>query len=411
VHGRSVAQTTIDDFAARHGSLEKDHVELRTLSANWTDELKASLDRSAAKIAELESILTDRDTEAKGLLEEIDALQAEVNLSRSERQQLSQAAASHVSVLSELDSHRATLSTVQQELLATKAELEALHVDRTRQEEAMRELQRRMSDYTTSPTTDPSEFLTDGKQRPLSINIGRSASPLGRRKPPPPTPPPNMPPPPLPLSFPAYGDAEGSASRPHSQVQTIRTNSISSTSGRRSPRSSSSIDGNAFPAPPPGPDPRLLAQLEDQRENVKNLNKRLQHCEADLQANIDLVNTLEAALNDSERALRKARLSANDIAKERDRASSECETLRSLLQHARAEVLSVKSSADNDSRQLEEKMASEMRQRENAKRELEERLEAMQSRKSKFNVRILCQAVYLIPSRSGADTISIHQCF
>lgn len=292
----------------------------------------------------------------------------------------------HTSALAELESHRTTLSTVQQELKATKTELEALLVDRTRQEEAMRELQRRMSDFTTSPTAESPEFLTDGKQRPLSVTLCRSGSPLGRTKPPPPTPPPNMPPPPLPMTFPGYVDGEGSTSRPLSQIQTIRTNSITSTSGRRSPRSSSSIDGNAFPVPPPGPDPRFLAQLEDQRENVKNLNKRLQHCEADLQANIDLVNTLEAALNDSERALRKARLSANDIAKERDRASSECETLRSLLQHARAEVLSVKSSADNDSRQLEEKMASEMRQRENAKRELEERLEAMQSRKSKFNV-------------------------
>lgn len=335
----------------------------------------------------MEHALVERDAEAKGLLEEIDGLQAEVDRLRTEHQRLSQSASLYDSLMGEVESHRTSLTSVQQELHFTKAELESLLTERVRQEDVLRNLQRRLSDYTTSPGAESTEFLNDGSRRPLSVNIGRSSSPNGSRgKPPPPTPPPNMPPPPLPSSMPGYADTEGATSRPHSIVNTIRTNSMSSASGRRSPRSANSIDGNAFPAPPPVPDPKLLAQIDEQRENIKNLNKRLQHCEADLQANIDLVNTLEAALNDSERALRKARLSANDIAKERDRASSECETLRSLLQHARAEVLSVKSSADNDSRQAEEKMASERRQRENAKRELEERLEEMQKRKSKFNV-------------------------
>lgn len=344
----------------------------------------------------MEHALVERDAEAKGLLEEIDGLQAEVDRLRTEHQRLSQSASSYDSLMGEVESHRTSLTSVQQELHLTKAELENLLTERVRQEDLLRNLQRRLSDYTTSPGAESTEFLNDGSRRPLSVNVGRSSSPNGSRgKPPPPTPPPNMPPPPLPSSMPGYADTEGVTSRPHSIVNTIRTNSMSSASGRRSPRSANSIDGNAFPVPPPVPDPKLLAQIDEQRENIKNLNKRLQHCEADLQANIDLVNTLEAALNDSERALRKARLSANDIAKERDRASSECETLRSLLQHARAEVLSVKSSADNDSRQAEEKMASERRQRENAKRELEERLEEMQKRKSKFNVsrrsgRLLC---------------------
>lgn len=117
--------------------------------------------------------------------------------------------------------------------------------------------------------------------------------------------------------------------------------------------------------------------------------------------------------NDSERALRKTRLSANgklsltpsflpltqltpvlphfraletDIAKERDRLSAETETLRSLLQNARAEVLSVRSSVTVDKAKLEQQMAEERRQKDSAKRELESRLEAMQKRKSKFNV-------------------------
>lgn len=70
---------------------------------------------------------------------------------------------------------------------------------------------------------------------------------------------------------------------------------------------------------------------------------------------------------------------------ERDRAASECETLRSLLSSARAEVLSVKSSANDDNRKLEQKMETERVSKENAKKELERRLEEMQKRKSKFN--------------------------
>ena len=57
-----------------------------------------------------------------------------------------------------------------------------------------------------------------------------------------------------------------------------------------------------------GPDPKLLAQLEEQTRIVeeqevmiKTLNKQLTHCESDLQAHMDLVSTLETSLGDSEK--------------------------------------------------------------------------------------------------------------
>ena len=56
------------------------------------------------------------------------------------------------------------------------------------------------------------------------------------------------------------------------------------------------------------PDPKLLAQIEDQSRTIdeqetmiKTLNKQLTHCESDLQAHMDLVTTLESSLGDSEK--------------------------------------------------------------------------------------------------------------
>ena len=50
-----------------------------------------------------------------------------------------------------------------------------------------------------------------------------------------------------------------------------------------------------------GSDAKGIRSSTDHVEDLKNLQAQLAHCEADLQANIDLVATLEAALNDSER--------------------------------------------------------------------------------------------------------------
>lgn len=131
--------------------------------------------------------------------------------------------------------------------------------------------------------------------------------------------------------------------RPASQASNVlsldrpssdRTDSLSSVSEERSLKSA--LDSIQFGLAQP--DLQLIGQLEQSKETINNLNKRLAHCEADLQvrvsyydyptfdlsspsfcfqANIDLINVLEAALNDSERSLRKARLSANDISKVR----------------------------------------------------------------------------------------------
>ena len=77
---------------------------------------------------------------------------------------------------------------------------------------------------------------------------------------------------------------------------------------------------------------------------IARLTKQLSHCESDLQANIDLVNTLESALNDSERNLRKARQQMGDLARERDTFLGQNDTLRREIQEAHSEVETVRHS-------------------------------------------------------------------
>ena len=185
----------------------------------------------------------------------------------------------------------------------------------------MAELQAKLAEISAtvpSPVEPPvglSSFAAGPRESLRDINV-RAGSPGPRSsKPPPPTPPPTAPVPPLPSSLPTLpaipDDGTMSTLSRNSLQNGDRASSLSS--GRRSPRSTvTSMDGGGGSSSTHMvADPRLVQQIEEQDGTIKTLGRRLQHCEADLQANIDLVNTLEAALNDSERALRKSRLSAN----------------------------------------------------------------------------------------------------
>lgn len=96
--------------------------------------------------------------------------------------------------------------------------------------------------------------------------------------------------------------------------------------------------------------------------------------------------TVESALNDSERNLRKSRLQMKELAKERDKATSTTESLREQLAEARSEVDDVRHSVVREKASFDARLDEERRAKEVARRQLESRLEEMQSRsrKSKF---------------------------
>ncbi|SCZ97432.1 BZ3500_MvSof-1268-A1-R1_Chr4-2g07210 [Microbotryum saponariae] len=171
-------------------------------------------------------------------------------------------------------------------------------------------------------------------------------------------------------------------SLPTSSQAPNRSGSISSASHSAISPRESVASGTASPPPTKTIDSSLVVQRVDELEaQVSKLVKQLTHCEGDLQANIDLVNTLESALSDSERNLRKARVQMNDLAKERDNYLSQNEAIRRELQDSHNETENVR----NSIMEVESQLQAERYNRERAKQELERRLEDVNRKgKNKF---------------------------
>ncbi|KAI8453605.1 hypothetical protein BY996DRAFT_4582929, partial [Phakopsora pachyrhizi] len=121
---------------------------------------------------------------------------------------------------------------------------------------------------------------------------------------------------------------------------------------------------------------------------ITRLSRQLSTCEMDLKANMDLVANLESALNETERNLRKSRLQMTELAKDRDKMASVNESLRKELSDANEEVENVRNNVLAEKVQFENQLGEERRAKENAKKQLESRIEEMQAsrmtRKSKF---------------------------
>lgn len=117
---------------------------------------------------------------------------------------------------------------------------------------------------------------------------------------------------------------------------------------------------------------------------IRTLNKQLMHCESDLQAHMDLVTTLETSLGDSEKNLRKARMQATEIARERDTLNAQIDSLRGELQESKREVATVRRSIVEEKQSLEHRLDEERRAKERARQQLDSRMEELQKRKSKF---------------------------
>ncbi|KAE9398957.1 hypothetical protein BT96DRAFT_821207 [Gymnopus androsaceus JB14] len=126
-------------------------------------------------------------------------------------------------------------------------------------------------------------------------------------------------------------------------------------------------------------------QLEEQGAMIKTMNKQLTHCESDLQTHMDLVSTLETSLGDSEKNLRKARMHATELARERDRLNGEIETLRKELTETKREVLNVRQSKVEEKQSYEQRLLDEERKaKERARQQLISRMDELPKRKSKF---------------------------
>lgn len=233
---------------------------------------------------------------------------------------------------------------------------------------------------------------------------------------PPPTPPPSMPPPPLPTE--AFSNINGSVNGHHNAASTS-TISLSNKGGRDSVSSVFTRDSHMDTmtsnrtmsmADTISVDPRVHQKFEEQEAALNRLTKRLEHAETELKANIDLVTTLESALNDSERNLRKSRLQMNELAKEREKYQTQNEQLRQQVIEGQREVDNARHALMVHEEETRKKLDAQKRAQREAQTNAEARMAEIQrlNRKSKFNVSLFSQ--FRTQCACEADTPSL-QCF
>lgn len=219
---------------------------------------------------------------------------------------------------------------------------------------------------------------------------------------PPPTPPPSMPPPPLPTEAfnnnNNYNNFNNSVNSHHHHNNAASSSTISlSNKGRESVNSVFTRDSHmdtmtsnrtTSMADTISVDPRVHQKFEEQEAALIRLTKRLEHAETELKANIDLVTTLESALNDSERNLRKSRLQLNDFNKERESLFKQNESLRLQVIDSQREVDNARHTLEMIEEENKRKLEAQRKAQREAQGNAEARMAEIQrlNRKSKFNV-------------------------
>ncbi|KAG6854726.1 hypothetical protein C0991_002439 [Blastosporella zonata] len=334
------------------------------------------MEQKASVLHELEDKMSTVIGERDDLEAQVAHLRGELDKTRREQSKLIQETSKRESLVDELERHRSVLAEMQENLQKVKDEKDAIQVERSRAENLVRDLQAQLA-RSASPA----------HSRPVperNLSYTRAAG-LPAMKLPPPTPPPSVPPPPAPtprVPAPANVDVALSTS-PNSS-----TTGASASSRESQPESPLT---SVPPTSPPPADPKIFAKLElqakqidEQEVMIKTLNKQLTHCESDILTHMDLVSTLETSLGDSEKNLRKARMHATEIARERDTLNTKISAMQNELADAKREVVTVRRSIVEEKQSLELKLDEERKAKERARSQLDSRMDELQKRKSKF---------------------------
>lgn len=209
---------------------------------------------------------------------------------------------------------------------------------------------------------------------PLNLRAEQFLSNANRL--PPPTPPPTMPPPPIPsgtsISVARLGGSHAS------------TSTMSETSPSPASAPSNAVNAQESEARVRHTLPQISGSDTDGSllQQLTQLQREVEQKEADLRALRNLANTLELALSDSERNLRKARQLTNDYARERDELRATSDRLRREAD----ELHSASEKYRQSMVDMEERLAEQRRREARAERariELEGRMSEVAKRKSK----------------------------
>ncbi|KAJ3930198.1 MAG: kinesin domain-containing protein [Lentinula lateritia] len=349
-----------------------DEFLLRDQSRQIHEEQIAEKDNTIRTVEDRLSVV---ENERDGLASDLAKLKAEFERTRTEQSLLVQEASKRESLVMELERHRSVLAEMQENLQRVKDEKDTLQIEKGRSDSIVRELQAQIARSGSPPNG-----------RPATERFNRIPGAAGIKLPPP-TPPPSVPPPPAPRSiqhdpgFSASSAGTSSSSRDSQQIPESPATPATSLGGSiiTSLPASAVTDTKALVKID-----EQARQLEEQEAMIKTLNKQLTHCESDLQTHMDLVSTLETSLGDSEKNLRKARMHATELARERDRLNGDIEALRKDLTDTKREVVNVRQSIVEEKQSYEQRLDEERKAKERARQQLDSRMEELSKRKSKF---------------------------
>ncbi|KAJ7578389.1 kinesin domain-containing protein [Mycena floridula] len=342
-----------------------------------------ALEQKTDTVKRVQRQLAETESERDDFASEVARLKNELSRTRNEQSKLIQEASKRDSLVGELERHRSVLADLQENLQKVKDEKDTLQTEKLRSDTLVRELQAQMAQIARSASPP-----AGGARPPNERNLSYTRVVPGMKLPPP-TPPPSVPPPPAPRSAPQHQSSDLSISS--------HSSGITSSSSRDSQQPDSPITsaGHQSVTPTPtvtSPDPKVTLrieqqakQLDEQEAMIKTLNKQLTHCESDLQTHMDLVSTLETSLGDSEKNLRKARMHATELARERDTLNTKLEALRTELAETKREVVTVRKSIVEEKQSYEQRLDEERKAKERARQQLDTRMDELTlKRKSKF---------------------------
>lgn len=368
--------TEVGAVMADHAALQELNVEL----VHRADALREQLGRDPGEVALL-SNERDEANEALVTLENyVTELSAERDQLTTELSVLREGegpTGRHDLLLRELEAQREQVTLIRKDLTAQKAAYNALSDEKAR-------IEHQLAD---------SRLKVKALARRSGIVDGRLI-----RGAPPPTQPPSVPVPPVP-SVSSAGSAL--ASRPGSTTplerdsgtsSTVRTPSSLQHTAQKSDTSATTVLSEMSPELAAGGgagvgESTLHRLLSERSAEAKALKLKLVNLEADKRANVELAATLEAALNDSERNLRKARVQLGEVARERDQLGVEVREARARLDDTSADLERVRSSVQQEKHDWESRVQQERLAKERAKEQLAARLDEVAKRK---NARLFC---------------------
>ncbi|GAA5920854.1 hypothetical protein JCM1841_002353 [Sporobolomyces salmonicolor] len=409
------------DLSKQHENVVADHQKkLATLEERLAQSsvspANAELQEALDALSTLERALLESQQERERLLSQVQELRGGEDKGKSQ----------YDSIFKDLEQYRASVVKLDSELVKTRRERDSLSAQLAR---ASLSSNHGLGILASSPNPDSASIVgspvastPDRAMSPVS-DLGRNSPRhdsrfLNNGKPPPPNPPPSVPPPaapvpnaplpPVPSGSPLRGVARSSSSSSNGHGR----NSMSTETPATSVRSLTEMQSI---------DTRISKRFEEQDTQILRLTKQLSHCESELeqtyaklnanaaeiarlesehQADADLINTLESALNDSERNLRKTRMNANEIVRERDQYKAENERLRIEAQDSHTTSESYRQSVLDMEERLQEQRNREARA-ERARQELELRMQEAGRKRSKFLLKCAVDVLVRLPGSTS----------